>query len=224
MNMDPEQDVTDTVEYDHGFRWASQNASRLIELFSSNNLSAPELRTKLWKVADGEYPSKRGEMKNELRQTRFVLGAIRRLIDAMPNSLESFREIFEIGMELGAVYSAEKWKLIHLETLRKKDASWWRKKKGDASPSQVVSALSNLWWNTHAKEKGVNRTTKWEILIDTLSAREMCALASLENITHNKDGKYKTYDVEGDGCDFQMTSDLVYDGGRVISFAGEIVG
>lgn len=222
--FDPEKDITDTEEYKEGFDWAVLNSSSIAERYSSSDLSTQELRSYLWKVAAPLYPSKRDDMENELRQTMFVAGVIRRLIDTLPRDLPALKAVFEIGMDMGQIYGAEKWKLVHFLALKKKDASWWRKKKGDASPNEIVSALSNRWWNTFAEEKGVKRTSKWEILIDTLGTREMCALATLKDVKFNGEGKYKTYDVEGDDCDFQMMADVVWDGGRVISFAGEIVG
>lgn len=222
--IDPNEDFTDTAEYKDGIDWAVLHAPELAERYSSNDLSAQELRSYLWKQSNRFYPSKRGEMENELRQTLWVAGAIKRLVDSLPTNLESLRAVFEIALEMGQIYSAEKWKYVHFETLKKKDASWWRKKKGDASPNEIVSALSNRWWNTYAKEKGVKSTSKWEILIDTLGTREMCALASLEKVVFNDEGKYKTYDVEGDDCDFQMMAEPVWENGRVHSFAGEIVG
>ncbi len=223
--IDPDQDPTETVEYDHGFRWASQNGAQLIELYSSTDLSTQELRTRLWRAAEQFYRSKRGEMENEVRQTLFVMGAVRRLVTTMPGDRAGAIAIFEIGQELGSVYAAEKWKYVHFEALRKKDASWWRKKKGDASPNQVVNALATSWWDDHRDAK---RTSKWEILIDQLGTREMCALATLGKITHNADDKYKTYDVDGDDCSFQVMADNVgevIDGRYIVhQRAGEIVG
>lgn len=222
--LDPEQDFRETSEYKEGYDWAVLHSPDLVERYSSNNLSAQELRSYLWKTAGRAYPSKRGEMENELRQTLFVAGAIKQVIQTLPTNLEAAREIFEMGLELGNIYGAEKWKYVHFETLKKKDASWWRKKKGDASPNEIVSALANYWWNKIARERGIKSTSKWEILIDTLGTREMCALASLEKVVFNDEGQYKTYDVEGDDCEFQVMARPVIENGRVRSWAGEIVG
>lgn len=222
--LDPNKDFRETAEYKEGFDWAALHSPELVERYSSNNLSAQELRGYLWKNADRAYPSKRGEMENELRQTLFVAGAIREIIGHLPTNLESIRALYEIAGEMGQIYSAEKWKYVHFLELKKKDSSWWRKKKGDASPNEVVSALANYWWNKIARERGVKSTSKWEILIDTLGTREMCALASLGKVVLNDEGKYKTYDVEGDDCEFQMMAAPVIENGRVYSLAGEIVG
>lgn len=218
--IDPDKEAKETEEYREGYDWAVLHGPELAERYSSNDLSTQELRSYLWKIAGQVYPSKRGEMENELRQTLFVIGAIKRVIQGHVE----FKAFLEIAQEMGAIYGAEKWKYVHFETLKKKEASWWRKKKGDASPNEIVSALSNLWWNKFAREKGVKSTSKWEIMIDTLGTREMCALASLEKVKFNDGGRYKTYDVEGDDCDFQMMAEPVMENGRVHSWAGEIVG
>ena len=192
------------------------------------DLSAQELRTRLWRVAERLYPTKRGEMENELRQTLFVMGAIRRLVDNMPENIEGFQAVFDIGMEMGQIWGAEKWKYVHFEELKKRDASWWRKKKGDASPNQVAAVLMNSWFHSyHPKEKGVKRpSSKWEVLIDMLGTREMCALATLEKIVL-EDGD-RLYSVEGDDCSFQVMAknDGEFRDGRYIVHqrAGEIVG
>lgn len=222
--FDPDIDITDTQEYRDGIDWAVMHAPELVERYSSNNLTADELRTYLWKVAGGIYPSKRDDMANELRQTNFVTGAIRRLVGTLPRGLEGMATVFDIALEMGQIYGAEKWKYVHFLELKKKDASWWRKKKGDASPNEIVAALSNRWWNTFAKEKKVSRTSKWEILIDTLGTREMCALATLKKVVFSGEGKYKTYDVEGDDCEFQMIAKPVWEDGRVHYWAGDIIG
>lgn len=225
--IDPEEDPIETQEYRDGFRWAAMHGNELIELYTSKSLSEPELRTRLWRAAGHHYPSKRGEMRNEVRQTLFVMGALRRLVETMPENIEGFRAIFEIGLEMGSIYSAEKWKAIHLEAIRKKDASWWRKKNGDASPNEVVGVLSAEWHRRHAREKGVQRpSSKWEVLVDTLGTREMCALATLKKIEIEDGGRL--YGVEGDDCSFQVMAKNIGDwqDGRYIIYqhAGEIVG
>lgn len=222
--FDPDKDITDTAEYRDGIDWAVMHAPELVERYSSNNLSAEELRTYLWKAAGSVYPSKRGDMENDLRQTQWFAGAVRRLVDTLSMNMEAMREVFDIAMEIGATYGAEKWKYVHFLELKKKDASWWRKKKGDASPNDVVGVMSNLWWRTYAKEKGVKSTSKWEILIDTLGTREMCALATLDEITARKDGEYQSYEVDGDECSFQVISAPVWNGSYLVQGMGDIVG
>jgi hypothetical protein len=228
MTLDPNKDFRETVEYRTGRRWAAEEYRRLVELYASNQLNTEELRAALWKAAGAEYPSRRGELEPELQQTLFFAGAIRSLVDRLPKNLEGFGAMFEMGLEVGQVYQAEKWKLVHFLELKKKDASWWRKKKGDASPNELVNALSNDWWHRFGRKKALTKTSKWEILIDTLGTREMCALATLEKVVYKGEGSYKTYEVEGDGCDFEMISELVaewQDGRHVVHYyAGEIVG
>lgn len=226
--FDPEVDFVETQEYREGIDWAVMHAPELAERYSSNNITADELRTYLWKVAGQAYPSKRGDMENDIRQTIWVAGAIRRIIDTLPFNLKSMSEVFDIAMDIGSAYGAEKWKYVHFLTLKDKDASWWRKKKGAASPNDVVGVLANAWWRKFSKEKGGGKTSKWEVLIDTLGTREMSAMASLKDIEYREDGQYKSYIVEGDDVDFQVMASPVYDmsSGRMILVQGmgDIVG
>lgn len=228
MTLDPNKDFRETVEYRTGRRWAAEGYRRLVELYASNTLNTEELRAALWKAAAEEYPSKRGEMEPELQQTLFFAGAIRSLIDRLSNSMVGFGAMFEMGLEVGQVYQAEKWKYVHFLTLKGKDASWWRKKKGDASPNQILDALSSDWWHRFGQKKGLKKTSKWEIMIDTLGTREMCAMATLENVVYSGEGSHKTYHVEGDDCEFEMIAELVaewQDGRHIVHYyAGEIVG
>lgn len=225
--IDPDLDITDQPQYVEGIGWATFHSNELVERYSSVNITGDELRSHLWKIATQIYPSKRGEMENELRQTFFVAGAIRRVIDSIPLSPEAMREVFDIALDMGQIYGAEKWKYKCFLELRAKDASWWRKKRGAASPNHIVNALSNYWWRKYAREKAATRTSKWEILIDTMGTRELCVLADLVNVEAEGE-KYKTWTVEGKENSFQMMAAPVYEmiDGRsiLVQGMGEIVG
>lgn len=225
--INPDLDITDQPDYREGVDWAVLHSSELVERYSSTDITADLLRSYLWKVAGEIFPSKRGEMENDLRQTFFVAGAIRRVIDTLPLSVQAMKEVFEIAMDIGQVYGAEKWKYKCFLELQEKDASWWRRKQGAASPNDIVNALSNYWWREYAKEKGVSRTSKWEVLIDTLGTREICVLSDLTNVEAEGE-KYKTWTVESKENSFQMMAAPVYEvvNGRsvLVQGMGEIVG
>lgn len=226
--IDPELDITGQPDYSEGIDWAVLHSPEIAERYSSTNITGDELRSYLWKVATGIFPSKRGEMENELRQTFFVAGAIRRVIDSIPLSPKALTEVFDVAMDIGQIYGAEKWKYKCFLELKAKDAAWWRKKQGAASPNNIVLSLSSLWWRQYAKEKGVSRTSKWEILIDTLGTREMCILSNLRKVEAQDEGKYKTWTVYGKENTFQMMSAPVFEmvNGRhiLVQGEGEIVG
>jgi hypothetical protein len=226
--IDPDLDITDQPDYSEGIDWAVLHSRELVERYSSTEITGDLLRSYLWKVATVIFPSKRGEMENELRQTFFVAGAIRRIIDTLPLSPKAMTEVFDIGLDAGQIYGAEKWKFKCFLELKEKDVSWWRKKQGAASPNDIVNALSNKWWREYAKEKGVSRTSKWEILIDILGTREMCILSNLRKVKAQDEGKYKTWTVFGKENTFQMMSAPVYEwiDGRsiLVQGMGEIVG
>lgn len=226
--IDPSQDITDQADYREGIDWAVLHSPELVERYSSTNITGDELRSYLWKVAGNIYPSKRGDPENDLRQTFFVAGAIRRIIDTLELTPGAMKEVFGVAMDIGQIYGAERWKYACFLELKEKDTSWWRKRKGAASPNDIVGALANYWWRRFAKEKQVSRTSKWEVLVDTLGTREMCILAHLTNVDAQDQGKYKTWTVEGKENTFQMMSAPVWEnvGGRMILVQGmgEIVG
>lgn len=228
--INPDLDINEQPVYKEGIDWAVLHAPELAERYSSTNITGEELRSYLWKVATGYYPSVRGEMENDLLQTFFVAGAIRRVIDSLPLSPAAMTEVFSIGMDVGQIYGSEKWKYKAFLELKAKDPSWWRKKLGAASPNDIVNAFSNEWWRRYAKEKKASRTSKWEVLIDVLGTREMSILAHLTNVeleTH-QGGRYKVWTVSGRENDFQMMASPVWEnvGGRqvLVHGAGEIVG
>lgn len=222
--IDPSQDITDQADYKEGIDWAVLHSPELVERYSSTNITGDELRSYLWKVAGNIHPSKRGDPENDLRQTFFVAGAIRRIIDTLGLTPGAVKEVFDIALDIGQVYGAERWKYTCFLELKEKESSWWRKKKGVASPNDIVNVLSNMWWRRYAKEKGVSRTSKWEILVDTLGTREMCILAHLTEVEARVDGEYKSWIVYGKDNDFQVMSAPVFANGRMIQGMGEIVG
>jgi hypothetical protein len=228
--IDPEIDAPDQPDYKEGIDWAVLHAPELVERYSSTEITGRVLRDYLWRAATEIYPTVRGDMENDLRGTYFVLGAIKRIIDSLPFGPEAMKEVFEIGLELGSAYGAEKWKYKCFLELKGRDLSWWRKRKGAASPQDIVLALSSEWWRRYAKEKHASKTSKWEILIDTLGTREMCILAhlTLVELEEHQGGRYKVWTVNGKENNFQMMASSVWemiDGRqRMIHGAGEIVG
>lgn len=226
--IDPNQDITSQADYKEGIDWAVLHSPELVERYSSSNITGDELRSYLWKVSGEIFPSKRGDPENDLRQTIFVAGAIRRVIDTLPLSPKAMSEVFDIAMDVGQIYGAERWKYACFLELKEKESSWWRKKKGAASPNDIVGALANYWWRRYAKEKGVSKTSKWEVLVDTLGTRELCILAHVQDVQADDEGKYKTWTVEGKENSFQMMAAPVWEmvNGRMILVQGmgEIVG
>ena len=217
--------IESTPAYEAGVDWAHRNRTRLSERFSGKELATQELRGTLFAEAQRRYPSQRESMENELKQTAFVAGAYRRLVNTMPLSQEGLIAVSEAAMEIGAWWGAEYNKQDALEALKSRPTGWWRKKIGDATPLDVVNALSSLWWRKFAKEKGVSRTSKWEILIDTTGAREMAALASVKRITARQDGEYYSFEVDGEYGEFQVMARPVFGpGGVLVQGTGEVVG
>lgn len=228
--IDPDLDINQQPAYKDGIDWAVLHSPELAERYSSTNITGEELRSYLWKIALEIYPSVRGEMESELLQTFFVAGAVRRVIDTLPLSPMAMAEVFSISLDIGQVYGAEKWKYKCFVELQGMETGWWRKKKGAASPNEIVSALASYWWRRYAKDKQASRTSKWEVLIDTLGTRELCILAHLTivELEEHQNGRYKVWTVNGRDNDFQMMAAPVWEmvGGRqiLVHGAGEIVG
>lgn len=215
-------DITEDPAYEDGIVWTTRHVDRLRELFSERELDTAELRVRLFEEAARRYPSRPGDMENDLRQTAWVAGALKPLADLMPFSPEGLAAVFDAALEMGMIYSAEAGKAEALEELKGKPRGWWQRKVGDARPNDVVMALSNAWWRDHrGAKKGPGR---FGILIDRLGTREMRALATLERITHVASGTYRYYDVDGKNVGFQVVSDPVFEGGRLVQGAGDIVG
>ncbi len=218
-------DITEIPEYRLGWEWAKEYGPILAELFTGREVSTPELRTRLFQEAVRRWPSQRDELTNDLRQTAFVAGALKAAIETLSFTTEGAAAAFEASLEMGAIWGAEVAKNRYLEELKKQPVGWWRRKFGDARPLDIVNALSVAWRRDWAKERGrPNPGSKWAVLIDTMGARELSALATLERIEERAQGEYFTYEVHGSEGDFEMIAAPVYQGGRIYRYPGEIVG
>jgi len=220
-------DPTETKEYFAGYEWAGTHVNRLRELYSGKEISTPELRSLLFDQAVRVYPAAPGDMQNEFRQTIWVTGAMKFVVDKLPITREALAAVFEAAMELGAALSAEYWKLECFKELQAKPEKWWRKKIGDAAPNDIVSALAVAWRRKarQYKEKGrENPLSKWEVLVDLTGSREMCVLAEVKHIELVKDGKYWYYRVEGKENSFEVMMRPTYDNGIMTQGTGEIIG
>lgn len=219
-------ETTETPEYFAGYEWAGTHFNELRERFSSREIGS-ELRGFLFDRAGRVYPTGPGDMENEFKQTLWVTGATRFVVDKLPLEKETLREIWDMAMELGAILSAEQWKLKCWRELRKKPTGWWRKKFGDATPNDVVSALGVAWRRKEAKYKERGRSnpvSKWEVLVDMAGSREMCILAELERIDLVKSGDYWFYHVEGKENTFEVMMRPTYHNGIMTQGTGEIIG
>lgn len=219
-------DITETPEYDAGWAWAKEfGRPELSELFTGRDVATPELRKRLFREAARRWPSSPDDLENDLRQTAFVAGGIKAVIQGLPAmSPDSLHAVLEAAMEMGAIWSAEQGKLEAFRRIKAKPAGWWRKRMGEASPQDVVLALSTAWRHDWAKERGRQAPrSKWEILIDTLGPRELWALAEATEISLREDGVPR-YRVDSPDNDFEVVSRSVYDGGILQHYAGEIVG
>lgn len=219
-------DPISTPQYKQGRAWAKDNQALLVERYSNADLATAELRTYLFDRALRAYPSGPGDMENELRQTLWVLGAIRHVIDTLPLTKEAMRAVFDISMELGAVLGAEIGKLQCFNELKKKPAAWWGKTFKDARPVDILAALEVDWRRRFGREKGKSKSdSPWEVMVDVFGSREMCILAHLRTIELRQDGAYWSYVASSkDGNSFQMLMRPVYHDGRLTSLPGEIVG
>lgn len=215
---------TDTPEYRAGFEWSTEHGPLLAELFSNREVSTPELRVRLFKEATRLWPSKHDDLSNDLKQVAFVAGAMKAAIRTLPVSRESLIAMNETAMEMGSLWTAENTKASALERLQAKSFIWWRKKMGDASPNDVVNALSYAWRHDWAKERGrLNPRSKWEVLIDSTGAREIEILAEAVKISEEPGTPY-TYTIESEEDSFQIVSRPGYEGTRMLRYPGEIVG
>lgn len=219
--------IYDTEEYRLGYEWAVEHSPRFAELFHSKELVTPELQTALFKEAGRKWPSKSDSMENELKQTAFVAGAFKGFTERLPMSQDALAAVFDAAMEMGSIWNAEIWKARHLETLKAKPASWWRKKVGAASPNEIAGIMSAEWRRRHGRDKGrKDPRSKWEVLIDTMGTRELSALATLQNVEDRSDSyPVKVLRVEGEDSDFEVIAAWAYTPeGRVYHWPGEIIG
>lgn len=219
-------DFTETPEYKEGRAWARRNEARLSERYSNDDIIGGSLRGRLFEEAAKLYPSEPGDMENDLRQTLWVLGAFRHVVDTLPTSQEAMAAVFDAAQELGAILGAERGKRECFLELKKKPESWWKRKLGDATPADVVAAASVGWRIRKRKEKAARQepANRWEVLIDLLGTREMCALEDPSKIDLVKDGNYWYYWVHGPEGGFQMIMRPVMHEGRMIQAPGDIIG
>lgn len=217
-------DVRNTPEYREGVTYAERNLNRLVEHFTSEELATDSLRKILFAEAMERYPTVRDDMDNDLRQSFFVAGAYRHLADELPPELRSAAAVFDTALEMSAIIGAEVGKKECLDALKLKPKRFWDRKLGAASPDDIVNVLSARWWREVGRPQGLERTTRWEVLIFATGAREMCALATVRRIKARVDGDYRSFVVVGHDEDFQVISHAVYANGRVIQWPGEIVG
>lgn len=219
-------DFTETPEYKAGRQWAQTNENRLVESYSSDDIIGGTLRTKLFEEAGRIHPAKPGDMEEDIRQTLWVLGAFRHVVDTLPLTREAMTAVFDAAQELGAIYSAEKGKLECFRSLKAKPQKWWKTKLGDATPADVLAAAAVGWRirRRREKEKRLSPESIWEVLVDQFGSREMCAFDEAQRIELVKDGHYWYYWVHAPENGFQMIMKPVVHEGRVISYPGELIG
>jgi len=216
--------ITDTPEYKSGWEWAKEHGPLLSELFTGKDVSTPELRKRLFQEATRRWPSSSDSLVNDLKQTAFVAGAIKAAVQTLPMAPESLTAIMDASLEMGMLWATEQGKAQALETLQAKPAAWWRKKMGDATPNDVVNALSVAWRHDWAKERGRQHPrSKWEVLIDATGAREIEILAEAIKISEEPGSPF-TYTIESEEDGFQIISRPLYEGTRMLRYPGEIVG
>lgn len=218
--------VTETVEYAEGAAWADRNLDTLRERFHGRDLQTQELRDVLWPTAERLFKPMRESMENDVKATSWVAGAVKRLTETMETSPEGMAAIFEVALEMGSIFGAEKAKHEALESLKEKPGEWWKKKMGDASPNTLLKPIYSRWWREVGSRENRSRTTKWEALKHTLGAREMRALATLKNVAKQGSAgdQYILYDIDGEDSGFQMMAEDAVAQGRVYQHAGDIVG
>lgn len=218
-------EITETPEYHKGIKWAQENRAQLAELFTDADVATPEIRTRLFREAANWWPSHPGDLQNDLRQTAFVAGALKSVINTLPLTQEALAATMDAAMEMGMIWGAEQAKVRDLEALRKKPRGWWQRKFGDATPNQIVGALSIAWrYERRRDSKESNPKNRWQVIIDQLGSRETGVLNTLENIEQKGDGAYITWLVEGREGTFEILARPVYDGWRMVRYPGEIVG
>lgn len=219
-------DFTDTPEYKEGRQWAFRNEAKLSERYTNDDIIGGSLRTRLFEEATKLHPSQPGDMENDYRQTLWVLGAFRHIVDTLPKTREAMAAVFDAAQEIGAILGAERAKRECLLELKKRPEAWWKKKIGDASPADVAAAAAVGWRIRKRQERAVRLepVNRWEVLIELLGTREMCVLADPKKIDLVKDGDYWYYWVHGEDVGFQMIMRPVMHEGRMIQAPGDIIG
>lgn len=216
--------ITDAPEYHFGWEWAREHGSELSELFTSVDASTPEIRTRLFKEAIRRWPSTHDDLSNDLRQVAFVAGGIRAAIQTIDIPRELMLAANEAALQMGDLWRLEVAKARALETLKARPTGWWRKKMGEATPNDLVNALSVAWRRDHAREKGRrDPKSKWEILIDTLGPREIEIFVDATQILKREDGLPR-YVIDAPDEAFEVISRPVYEGNYMRRYPGEIVG
>lgn len=216
--------ITDTPEYRAGFEWATEHGPELAELFTGQDASTPELRVRLFKEATRRWPSAHDDLANDLKQVAFVAGAIKAAIQTIDVPRDLMLAANEAALQMGDLWRLEQAKARALETLKARPAGWWRTKMGDATPNDLVNALSFAWRHDHAKEKGRrDPKSKWEVLIDTLGPREIEILVDATKILERHDGLSR-YVIDAPEEAFEVISRPVYEGTWMRRYPGEIVG
>lgn len=219
-------DPTETPEYNAGRSWAEKNDNRLVERYSNDDIIGGSLRTHLFEEAAKLYPAAGGDLENDLRQTLWVLGAFRHVVETLPMTREAQIAVFDAANELGAIFSAERAKLECLRNLKAKPAGWWKTKLGDVNPDAVVAAASVGWRLRRRKEKELRTqpVSKWEVLVDWFGSREMCVLDNAQRIELVRDRAHWYYWVHGDEVGFQMIMRPSMHEGRMIHAPGDLIG
>lgn len=218
----------DSPEYNAGRTWAHKNQNRLAESYSNDDIIGGSLRMKLFEEAGKLYPAAGGNMENDLRQTLWVMGAFRHIVDTLPMTREAMIAALDAASDLGAIYSVEVAKLKCFKELKAKDPGWWKKKLGDATPADVVAAATVGWRVKRRVEKslGPYPTPKsiWEVLVDAFGSREMCLLSHAQEIELVQDRAYWYYWVHGPESGFQMIMRPVVQDGRLVHVPGDLIG
>jgi hypothetical protein len=219
-------DVTQFPEYTEGIAWAAENLDRLRERYSGVNLQTQEIRDILFGAAQQLYPEERDSMVNDLKATAFVAGALKPLAETMEFSSSGMSGIMEMAMEMGNIFGAEAAKHEALEEIKRKPNAWWYKKRGDASPRDLMERMFRRWWKEVGDPENRRKTSRAEVLKHGFGSREMRAFSTLKNITlEGAGGRYVYFDVDGEEGGFQMMAeDAVHPGGIVSQRVGEIVG
>lgn len=216
--------ITEAPEYKIGWEWATEHAPELSELFTGRDASTPELRVRLFREAIRRWPSVHDDLSNDLKQIAFVAGAIKAAIQTIDIPGDLLLAASEAAYQMGDLWRLEQAKVRALASLKARPMGWWRKKMGDATPNDVVNALSFAWRHDFAKEKGRrDPKSKWEVLIDSLGPRELEIFADAQAIFSKDEGPSR-FVVDAPEDAFEIISRPFYEDGTMRRYPGEIVG